>query len=64
MKKNVVRFLVLAALAGSVGFVALLQAAQPKYWVNHKGDLICVDESSVDAHLNHGDTTEYIPCSE
>ena len=47
-------------LAGSA--LTFVRAGEPKVLVTHKGGQICVDLSSVDAHTNHGDTIDLLPC--
>lgn len=50
------------AVIGGISVERLAADVTPKYLVNHKGDWICVDADSVQAHLNHGDTTDWIVC--
>jgi hypothetical protein len=44
------------------GSAATISAEAYKVLVNHKGDWICVDNDSVDAHENHGDSTYWESC--
>lgn len=61
MKVRRLIFGVLVAILCSAG-VGVLQA-DVKYLVNHKGDWICIDNSSVATHLNqHGDFTFFETC--
>ena len=55
---------VFAALLLSGTALTLVSANEGKVLVDHKGSLICVDQSSVDGHLGHGDTTDLLPCVE
>ena len=57
--------------AMSVAFAAVLVLAvkvfadpTPKYTVDHKGNLICVDGESLGGHLGHGDEYYYEGCGE
>jgi len=53
-----------AALLLSGSALTLVNANEGKVLVDHKGSLICVDQSSVDGHVGHGDTTDLLPCVE
>ena len=58
-------------LAVALGFVGVLAgtavlagASKPKWEVDHKGHLICVSESAVDAHVRHGDLQPTVICKQ
>ena len=60
--KTVVMAVVCAA---TLAVAAKAMADQtPKYLVNHKGNLQCVDEDSLSAHYGHGDPYTDIVCAE
>jgi hypothetical protein len=56
-----VAVLMAVLFAGSAAKISA--EAAYKYWVDHKGAWICVDDDSLSGHLNHGDYTEYQVCN-
>jgi hypothetical protein len=61
LKKVVMALVCAASLAAAATVFA---DPTPKYWVDHKGNWICVDGDSVSAHVGHGDLTYYEVCAE
>jgi len=51
--KNLALGILVAIVMAFVGG-AVANASSDKWLVWHKGDAICVDDDSVDAHYNHG----------
>jgi len=39
------------------------EAGPFKIMVNHHGNALCVDMDALNQHLNHGDSTDFQPCS-
>jgi hypothetical protein len=42
--------------------LTFVKAGEPKMLVDHKGSQICVDLSSVDGHVGHGDPVPTETC--